>query len=176
MRHALSTILLLAAATPAMADVRTSGAPGFEIEQQIETRLEPRRLYQLLTDVPAWWLDSHTYSGKSANLSLAAQPGGCWCEKMPDGGGIEHMRVVQVVPGRRLVLSGSLGPLLGEATSGVMQWTVAPTARGSSLVLNYRVAGFYKGDGARLAVIVDQVLGAQVTSLQKAAERLEVRR
>jgi uncharacterized protein YndB with AHSA1/START domain len=172
MRNALAAALLLAAATPAIAEVRTSGSAGFEIEQRVDTRLTPARLYQLACNVSAWWLASHTYSGKSANLSLAPQPGGCWCETMPDGGGIEHMRVVQVVPGQRLVLVGSLGPLLTEATSGVMQWTVARTATGSSLVLNYRVAGFYKGDGARLAPIVDQVLGAQVASLEEAAAKL----
>ena len=48
----------------------------------------------------------------AANLSLDAAPGGCFCERLPNGGGVEHMRVTYVEPGKRIVLTGSLGPLL----------------------------------------------------------------
>lgn len=176
MKNAVAALVLAAFASPAGAEVLQSGPSGFESEHRIETALASARLYRLLADVGSWWSDSHTYSGEAANLSLLAQPGGCWCEKMPDGGGIEHMRVVQAQPGRKLVLTGSLGPLVTEATTGVMQLSVEPKGSGSTLVLNYRVAGFYKGDGARLAKLVDQVLGQQAKSLHKTAEDLAIRR
>lgn len=175
-RASLCTVLLAALATPAAAEVRFSAPSGFEIEHRFETALSPQRFYPLLANIGSWWSDAHTYSGKAANLSLSPQPGGCWCEKLPEGGGIEHMRVVQAQPGRKLVLTGSLGPLITEATTGVMTWSVEPKGSGSAFVLNYRVAGFYKGDGARLAKVVDQVLAAQVKSIHKTAEELAIRR
>lgn len=176
-RIAAMLVAACAFPAPAVAEVRSSGPSGFELEHRTDTRLESAQLYRLVTDIGRWWSSDHTYSGNAANLSLAVQPGGCWCEKLPNGGGVEHMRVAYVEPGKKLVLTGSLGPLLYEATSGVMQWTVQPReGGGSTLVMNYRVAGFHKGDGARLAPLVDQVLGAQVKSLHKFAEDLAIRR
>ena len=57
-------------------------------------------------------------SGNSANLSLALTPGGCFCERFPKGGGIEHMRVTYVDPGKRVVLTGALGPLALRSDDG----------------------------------------------------------
>ena len=165
---------MLAAVTvisaPAHAGVLTSSAHGFEIEHKASLPIPPRALYQLLATPSRWWSSEHTYSGDAANLSLQASPGGCWCEKLPKGGGIEHMRVAYVDPEKSLVLTGSLGPLLTLATSGVLQMTVTRTAAGSDLTLNYRVAGFYAGGAEKLAPIVDQVLGQQVARLGTAAK------
>lgn len=175
-RTALVVVLLASLTTPATAEVRAVASSGFELEHRIETRLEPARLYRLLGDVGSWWSDAHTYSGKAANLSLDLRPGGCWCEKLPDGGGIEHMRVLQAQPGKGLLLYGGLGPLINEAAVGAMNWTVSPSGTGSTLVMTYRVAGFYKADGAKWATLVDQVLGTQMKNLHKTAEGLAKRR
>lgn len=164
----LATLL----AAPATAEVRSAANSGFESEHRFDTALPPADLYRLLTDIKTWWSDSHTYSGKAANLSLDAKAGGCWCETMPDGGGVEHMRVVQVMPGKRIVMLGSLGPLVNEATAGAMVLTIEPQPAGSRLVMNYRVAGFYKADGGRLANAVDEVLGTQIKKLQAQADAL----
>ena len=86
-------------------------------------------------------------------------PGGCFCERFPDGGGIEHMHVIYVEPGKHVILTGALGPLLYEATTGVMDVMVKSGAGGSQLVLDYRVAGFAKGGADKLAAGVDAVLG-----------------
>ena len=86
------------------------------------------------------------------------------------------MRVAYVEPGKKIVMMGSLGPLLYEATSGVLQLMVEPGRDGgSSLIMNYRVAGFHKGGGERFAPVVDQVLGAQMAGLRQAAERQALR-
>jgi len=95
-------------------------------------------------------------------LSFAPAPGGCFCESFPEGGGIEHMRVTYVDPGKRMILTGSLGPLLYEATTGVMDVQVKSTAGGSQLTLDYRVAGFANGGADKLAPIVDGVLASQM--------------
>lgn len=150
------------AATPAVAEVKSASANGFEVEQRTEVAVAPAYLYRAFADLPGWWSDAHTYSGKAANLSLDLRPGGCWCEKLPGGGGVEHMRVAYVEPGKRIVLTGSLGPLLAEATTGVLQVAIDATPTGSVLVMNYRAAGFFKGGAAKLAPAVDQVLGEQV--------------
>ena len=103
-----------------------------------------------------WWNGEHTYSGNSANLSLALNAGGCFCERVPKtGGGIEHLRVAYVEPGERIVMTGSLGPLLFEATAGVMDVKVERIAGGSRVTLDYKVAGFADGDAASLAPVVD---------------------
>ena len=59
------------------------------------------------------------------------------------------MRVAYVVPGERMVLTGALGPLLYEATTGVMDVKVERIAGGSRVTLNYRAAGFANGGGGQ---------------------------
>ena len=53
---------------------------------------------------------------------------------------------------------GSLGPLLYEATTGVMDVQFKPEGTGTQVTLNYRVAGFANGGAAKLAPLVDGVL------------------
>ena len=176
MRTSLLGVLICTLAQPAAAEVKGASTNGFEVESRVELPMPPAQLYHAFAEVPRWWSGDHTYSGNAANLSLELRPGGCWCEKLPSGGGVEHMRVAYVEPGKRIVLTGSLGPLLAEATTGVMQIAIEPTTAGSSLVMNYRAAGFHKGGAARLAPVVDQVLTAQMTRLRAYAEDLAIRR
>jgi len=82
--------------------------------------------------------------------------------RFPQGGGIEHLRVTFVDPGKHIVLTGALGPLLYEATAGVLDIQIKSTGAGSQLIFDYRAAGFYKGGADKLAPIVDQVLADQV--------------
>ena len=60
----------------------------------------------------------HLFGRLVAHCRLQLRPGGCFCETLDGGGGIEHMRVTYVQPGERVVLTGGLGPLLYEATAG----------------------------------------------------------
>ena len=152
----------LAIGTSAAAEVVASGEHGFEIRQSAIVPLPPQEAMTAFANVGAWWDGEHTYSGSASNMSMALQPGGCFCERLPNGGGIEHLRVTYVDPGKRVVLTGSLGPLLYEATAGVMDVEFQPVGNGSRVTLNYKVAGFANGGAARLAPLVDKVLGAQV--------------
>lgn len=159
--------LTLVLASPAAAEVKSSSANGFEIEQQVQTVVPAPVLFGAFGRISGWWDPEHTYSGESANLSLSLAPGGCFCERLKGGGGIEHMRVAYVDPGKQtVVLTGALGPLLYEAVSGVMSIKVEPIAGGSRLTLNYRATGFMNGNGQKLAPLVDQVLGVQVKRLR----------
>jgi len=166
-RIVAATALVLPGA--AAAEVKPAGPAGFVSEHVVTVPGSPVRAYAALGRVQSWWSPAHTYSGVSANLRLALKAGGCFCERLPTGGGIEHMRVSFVVPGERLVLTGALGPLLYEAAAGVMDVKVERIAGGSRLVLNYRVAGFANGGADRLAPLVDQVLGDQMARFRKYA-------
>jgi hypothetical protein len=157
----LAAIALLAA-SPAGAEVVSASPNGFEVRQTVNLVVAPNVAFAAFGDLPGWWDPQHTYSGKSSNLSLDMTPGGCFCERFPDGGGIEHMHVIYVEPGKHVILTGALGPLLYEATTGVMDVTVKSGAGGSQLVLDYRVAGFAKGGADKLAAGVDAVLAEQM--------------
>lgn len=160
---------LLAASAPAAAEVIGASANGFEVRQVVPLVVKPEVAFQAFASLPAWWDPQHTYSGKADNLSLVLTPGGCFCERFPKGGGIEHMRVTYVDPGKRIVLTGALGPLLYEATAGVLDVQVKSTAGGSQLTLDYKAAGFANGGADKLAPIVDQVLAEQLRRYRRYA-------
>jgi uncharacterized protein YndB with AHSA1/START domain len=171
MKWLLALVMVVAPAT-ARAEVVSAGPHGFEIRHTVQVVIPQAAAFDAFAQIPAWWNKDHSYSGDSANLSLSLSPGGCFCERLPDGGGVEHMRVAYVVPGEQVVLTGSLGPLLYQATTGVMDVKVARIAGGSRLTLEYRVAGFAAGGADKLAPLVDQVLGDQMARYRKFAAAL----
>lgn len=166
MLRLLCATAFLLAATPAAAEVKNSSDHGFTVEQRVTLVVPPEVLYRSLGQIGSWWSGEHTYSGKASNLSLELRPGGCFCERLPAGGGIEHLRVAYVDPGKRVVLTGALGPLLYEGVSGVMDFKVEKIAGGSALTMNYKAAGFANGGAAKLAPIVDKVLAEQMKRLR----------
>jgi uncharacterized protein YndB with AHSA1/START domain len=163
---ALATILASAAAR---AEVVSASPNGFEVRQAVQIVIPQPAAFDAFTQISRWWNAEHTYSGKSSNLTLSLTPGGCFCETLPNGGGIEHLRVAYVVPGERLVMTGALGPLLYQAAAGVMDIKVERIAGGSRLTLDYKVAGFANGGADKLAPVVDQVLGDQMARFRKYA-------
>ena len=156
-------IATLALAAPAAAEVVSASANGFEVRETVPLVVPPDAAYAAFANIADWWDPQHTYSGDSANLSLALNPGGCLCERIPKtGGGVEHLRVAYVEPGKHIVLTGALGPLLYEAVTGVMEVQVKTIAGGSQVTLDYKASGFAKGGAEKLASAVDQMLAAQL--------------
>jgi hypothetical protein len=145
----------------AQAEVVSSGPNGFHVRQAMQLVVPQEVAFAAFGRVGSWWNKAHTYSGDSANLSLSLSPGGCFCERLPGGGGIEHMRVTYVDPGKRAVLTGSLGPLLYDATIGSMDLQFEKIAGGTRVTMNYRVAGFANGGAEKMAPLVDGVLADQ---------------
>ena len=161
---------LLVAPAIAHAEVVSSSANGFHVRQTVQLVVPQPNAYASFQQLPGWWNSEHTYSGDSKNLSLALNPGGCFCERIPEGGGgIEHMRVTYVDPGKRVVMTGSLGPLLFEATTGVLDVRFDRIAGGSKITLDYKVAGFADGNAAKLAPLVDSVLADQMVRYRRFA-------
>ena len=99
-----------------------------------------------------------------------ARAGGCWCESLPDGGSVEHLRVVYVAPGKALRLRGALGPFQGLGVEGALSWTLKTTGSGTDISVSYAVGGYAKDgfDGASKAA--DHVLGEQIERLRKLIE------
>jgi len=161
MKHIVA-LCLLAVSTPAAAEVVSASPNGFEVRQTVPLVVKPEVAFSAFASAPAWWDPAHTYSKKSENLSLNLTPGGCFCERFPDGGGIEHLGVVYVEPGKHIIFTGALGPLLSMAVSGVLDVQVKSTAGGSVLTLDYRASGFFNGSADKVAPAVDGMLAGQM--------------
>jgi uncharacterized protein YndB with AHSA1/START domain len=160
-------LLPVASAGAAVADV---SANGFLIRHEVQLQLTPEQTYELLVQrVGEWWNSDHTYSGNARNLSIDARPGGCFCEKLPNGG-VQHLMVVYAQPGKVLRLSGALGPMQGSGLAGSMTWQITPIKEGGSkLSLSYSVGGYMQGGFAQMAPAADGMLGEQIGRLQKLA-------
>ena len=167
--RAVPLVVLSMIASPAAADVVSANANGFHIRETVQMVVPPDRAYAAFARLPNWWNKEHTYSGDSANLNLALTAGGCFCEKLKDGGGVEHMRIAFIDPGKRIVMTGSLGPLLYEATSGVMDIQFERIAGGAKVTMDYRAAGFADGGANKMAPLVDSVLSEQMARYRKFA-------
>ena len=162
MRRIAAAVLCLAP-TPAMAEVVSSSPHGFHVRQVVQVVVPTPLAYDAFTRIGDWWDAEHTYSGDSANLSLTLSPGGCFCERIPKtAGAVEHLRVSYIEPGKRIVLTGALGPLLFEGAAGAMDVQVERIAGGSRVTLDYKVGGFASGNAQGLAPLVDSVLGDQM--------------
>ena len=149
-------------ATPAPAAVLSASDNGFEVQQSVNLVVPQSEAYNSFGRIGQWWNSEHTYSGDAGRMTLPLRAGACFCETLDNGGGIEHMRVTFVQPGERILLTGSLGPLLYEATAGVMDVKFERIAGGARVTMNYRAAGFAKGGAAAMAPLVDQVLADQM--------------
>ncbi|HEV2817742.1 MAG TPA: SRPBCC domain-containing protein [Allosphingosinicella sp.] len=166
MRILLLTATGLVAAAPAAAEVTSSSPIHFDIESRVTVAATPDRAWEALGRIGAWWDGEHSYSGDAANMRLELRAGGCFCETLPDGGTVEHMHVVQALPGRVLRMTGALGPLQSEALTGTLTWTLRAVPDGTEISSVYLVSGHVRGDVSSYAAPVDTVLRAQLERLR----------
>jgi uncharacterized protein YndB with AHSA1/START domain len=154
----------------ASADVVNVAANGFEVRETVHVAASPDKVYAAMLMPAHWWNSEHTFSGNAANLSLEARAGGCWCESLPGGGSVEHLRVVYLSPGKVLRLRGALGPFQALAVDGVMTWSVKSAADGSDVSFTYSIGGYLKDGADDLSKAADRVLGEQIDRLKKSVE------
>jgi uncharacterized protein YndB with AHSA1/START domain len=169
MRLNLATPAILVAilAVPLRGEVIESTAAGFLVRNTATISAPPATVYTALTDtVGGWWDPVHTFSHDSHNLSLDAKPGGCFCERLPDGGGVQHMSVIFASPGTLLRLSGAIGPLQEAALAGTMTWNLSPAGNGTTVEMSYAVGGFRPGGFRDIPAVVDGVLRGQLARLK----------
>jgi uncharacterized protein YndB with AHSA1/START domain len=174
--HRVSAFVLVSLAltrADAAADVIDRSASGFTVKTVVAVAAAPQRVYQDLLNPGSWWDKAHTYSGDARNMTLVAQPGGCFCERLPGGGAVEHGRVVNVSPDKLIRLSSALGPLQELAVTGTLTWSIEPAKQGSgsTLTMTYSAGGYTPGGLDKLADIVNSVLTQQVQRLKEHAEK-----
>jgi uncharacterized protein YndB with AHSA1/START domain len=157
-------------AAEAHATVADSTAAGFRVRYDQVVRAAPDSVWRALGGIGRWWDPEHTYSGDAGNLSIELKPGGCFCERLAEGGGVVHMTVVYARPGLALRLVGALGPLQADGVAGSMTWTLAPDPAGTRLRLEYVVGGYLPGGLVGMAAPVDRVLGEQFLRLKLLVE------
>ena len=146
------------------------GSNGFLVRIERIVTAPPARVYDaLIGQVGSWWNPQHTYSGDSKNLSIDPRPGGCFCERLPNGG-VEHMRVVLLKTNEMVRLAGGLGPLQASGVSGSMTWRLSPTEKGTKLELTYSVGGFIASGFDSIAPAVERVLAEQADRLMHFVE------
>ena len=166
----LIVALFLVAPSVASAEVTNVSPAGFTVKTSIVVPGTPEAAYAAVVSVKEWWEKSHTYSGDSKNMSIAAVPGGCFCEALP-GGGVQHGTVVMAMPGNTLRIIGSLGPLQQMAVTGSMTWAFAKAPEGTRIDFTYVVGGNPTLPFDKLAPLVDQGMMAQVMGLKAYAEK-----
>src|SRR5687768_16196130 len=154
----IAQVLLAALPLLAHAEVVETGSGSFSLKTVVLADVKPAAAYKALTRIPDWWDGAHTWSGSARNLRLEARPGGCFCEKLPQGGFVQHARVLFAQPGRLLRLEGALGPLQEMPVVGVLSFNLDPDGAGTRITMTYKVAGVLSMDAAKLAPLVDQVM------------------
>src|SRR5258708_5179986 len=173
MRSNIVTLAILFAisAAPRRGEVIESTAAGFLVRNPAAINAPPATVYTALTDgVGGWWDPVHTFSHDAHNLSIDAKPGGCFCERLPDGGGVQHMTVVYASPGKLLRLTGAIGPLQEAALTGTMTWNLSQAGGGTAVELIYTVGGFRAGGFRDIPTVVDGVLRGQLARLKAFVE------
>ena len=146
MLRGLAALFLLLSA-PLAAEIIASGEHGFTVRHAVTTDNEPFVVYRTLTShVDQWWSGEHSWSGDASNLYMNVERGGCFCERLPNGGRVEHLRLIYFSPGSELRFDGS------------------------QVSFTYKVFGHPEGGLAAIAPAVDGVIGAQLGRLK---ERLE---
>ena len=167
MRHPVClAFAALFAATPASAEVPASSETGFVSHNEVLVPVTPQEAWEAIVRPGSWWNGEHTYSGDAANMRIEPKSGGCFCESIPASGGeIEHMRVIYMVPGSTLRMTGGLGPLQSEAVTGVLTMTLKPEGEMTRISWDYVVGGYMRMPMSQVAPLVDQVVGEQLLRL-----------
>jgi hypothetical protein len=171
MLRAMFLALALIAAGPLRAELTHSSEDSFTVHHTLTTAAESFVVYRTLTaHIDEWWNPAHSWSGDAANLYVDKDRGGCFCERLPNGGRVEHLRIIYLAPGSEIRFEGALGPLQTMAVQGRMIWKIeAAEGGGSKVTFTYHVFGHPEGGLAGIAPAVDGVIGEQ---LQRLGERL----
>ena len=154
----------------ARAAVVEAQAGGFQVNESVEIAAPAAKVWAALAQVGSWWNGEHSWSQDARNLSLALKPGGCLCEALPNGGGVNHLSVVFVAPGKMVVFDGMLGPLLFSGGAGHLVWKLTEKAGHTTLAQTYYVGGYFPGGFDKIAPAVDGVLTDQIGRLKAYVE------
>ncbi|MGE3403173.1 MAG: SRPBCC family protein [Vicinamibacterales bacterium] len=167
----LAAFALVALATTAGAEVVDKSAGGFTTKTTVTITATPAQVYAALGRVGEWWDPAHTYSGDARNMTIESTAGACFCERLANGGSIQHGVVAYANPNETLRVLGALGPLQELGVSGSLTWALQAAGSGTTATVTYVVGGYAPGGLDTLAAVVDQVIGTQLTRLKAAIEK-----
>jgi uncharacterized protein YndB with AHSA1/START domain len=154
----------------ARAEVKSVAPSGFEVVDTVTIAAPPQRVYAALGEIGQWWSSAHTFSRDATNLTLDLKAGGCFCERLKDGGSVQHLLVVYAAPGEGLRLRGALGPLQMEGVDGTLAWALKPSEGGTKVTQSYVVGGYIRSGMDQWAPKVDRVLHEQLDRLTSFVE------
>lgn len=163
-------VALLLIAGGAKAAVVESNAQGFAIEETVQIKASPAKVYAALIRPENWWDSEHTFSQDAKNLSLDPKAGGCLCEILPGGGSVQHLIVAFTMPGKTIRFRGAMGPFQGQGVDGALTFTLKAGGDGTDLVLDNNVGGFVKGGMGRWPQAADEMMTDLVAHLKYYAE------
>jgi hypothetical protein len=136
----IGAALALLAAAPASAEIVSRSENAFTLRFALGLEAPREDIVAAVGAIPTWWDPDHTYTGDGANLSLAFEPGGCWCERLADGTMFEHARIVSITEDT-VRMNAPLGPLNGKATRADLVWSAGPQVPGTPVTLEFVVEG-----------------------------------
>lgn len=171
MRFALiaAVAAVLGTAGLARAEVKSTWAAGIRLENKVVIAAPPETVYAALGQIGKWWDSEHTYTGDAANMTIALEPGACFCERFPKGGGVKHGEVVLAWPSQLLRINGDFGPLQDEGASGALTFTLKAAPGGTEVIQTYNAGGL-RPEMVAGAALFDQVLGGQLKRLKAFVE------
>lgn len=172
-RGFLAGLVLCALPQMAQARVDSSSADAMILSGERVVSATPERVFAALGQIERWWSDDHSYSGNAANLRMPLEAGACFCERWP-AGSVRHGTVVMVMPNRQVRVDAALGPLQELGATGVLTFSLKPTAAGTQIALTYRVSGDGTSALTRLAPAVNTVLDEQLGRLATLVEQGEL--
>jgi uncharacterized protein YndB with AHSA1/START domain len=170
-RLSIGVLALACAVVPLSAEIVDSSANGFTVKETVNIQASPQDVYAKIFKIGDWWSSDHTFSHDAHNLSLEDKAGGCFCEKIPGGGGVKHMEVVYVAPAKTVVLHGTLGPLQTVAATGSMQIQLSAADGGTKVDVTYAVSGYQAAGMNTWAAPLDGVLKMQLMRLKSLMEK-----
>lgn len=163
---ALFATAFVAVAAPAAAEVVSRSADGFVLRFALGVEAAPEDVVTAVSELPQWWDPAHTCTGDSANLSLAFEAGGCWCETLADGTVFEHAMVTGIST-ERVTMNAALGPLHDKATKAELTFGSEPENRGRRVTLDFVVEGPGLGvmaDGVN--IVMDQAFDRLIHQIE----------
>lgn len=158
-------------AAPASAEVVDVGANGFTVKVTATIAALESKVFVDFVTPEKWWNPSHTFGGDASTLVVDGRAGGCFCEELPGGGQVEHMTVVLVDPGKRVVMRGALGPFQEMGVDGALTLALAAGDGGTTVAtLTYALGGYSPQGFGDLSKAADGMLTETIGRLKAFAE------
>jgi uncharacterized protein YndB with AHSA1/START domain len=165
----LAAMAVLGLAGAANAEVVDKGPSHFRLKFTQAIAAPPEKVFKALGEIGQWWDGAHSYSGKASNMTMPLTANACFCEALPNGGGVRHGVVEAVMPNQLVRVDAALGPLQDEGVSAALTFNLKAKDGGTELTTTYNVGGA-RDFIVSIAPAVDGVMGGAVKRLKSYVE------